>query len=337
MFDTGLRDLERRWMATGNVDDERRFLAERVRQGQLSNRVLLRAALFGSPAALLAIGGSPEADDSPLTQDEMNEVLRLVFGGIDLPQRTREFLENIVQHDREARSTLTHYELVQARDKAPPDSATALKALMDDLKENQNHREAIAQMNRPVLQFVPVYEPEGAGFQRMVNAYNSHIPQRLREILEERGLDPTFTWQDLQARWEMNSETPGKVVGWQVAVVEGAKVLPRGSNPYAGQPVEEQLTQSREDARRQDLQLCDKKKYDLLQMREIQQATPETPLEQLGIDPQNWTILEDPTREHGSFVPSGNWSGSQVYFDVSNPGSQDEDARFRFAVVVDIP
>ena len=301
MSDVELRNLERRFRQTDAPDDEGRLLTARVRAGQLPNRVLLRAALFGSPAARLAVGVSSEGDTEDLTQEEMNEVLQLVFRDTEIPARTREFLDHLVRHDHEARATLSHYEIVQEGDKAPPDTATALKALMDNLRSNQNHREAINQMQRPVLQLIPVYEPEGVGFQRMVGAIDAH--RRGDQI-------NTFVWLELQNRWGMNAEVPGKIVGWQVAVTEGAKVLPRESNRFLErngriQRLEDQLNQWQEYCKQQGLQLCEKGGYALLQMQETRQAAPGTPLNEMGLDPENVTYLGDRTRQPGSFVPSG--------------------------------
>lgn len=327
MSDRGLRGIERRWQRTGAVEDEASYLGERIRAGELSTRALVRAALLGSPAARLITDDFNESELEDLSQEDMNEVFRLVFGGIEIPERTREFLGNIVQHDREARATIDHYGLVEKGDKAPPDRATALKVLMDDLRSTPEHFEAINQMQRPVLQLIPVYEPEGTGFQKMVNALDAH---------QREGQINTYVRNELRTRWRMTEESRGKIVGWQVAVTEGAKVLPQESNPYAGQRLEDQLTQWQQDCKRRNLQLCDKRFYNLLQMQEIRTAPPGTPLGQLGIDPENWTILEDSTRQTGSLVPYGRWFAYRVSFYGFDPDVQYVGARFRPSVVVDM-
>jgi hypothetical protein len=325
MSDSRLRDIERRWHETDAPDDEGRLLTARVRAGQLSNRALFRAALFGSPAARLAVGDLSGDDNENLTQEEMNEVLQLVFRDTEVPARTREFLDHLVQHDHEARATIRHYGLVQDGDNAPPDTATALKAFMDDLKDDRNHREAIAQMNEPVLQLIPVYEPEGVGFQRMVGAIDAH--RRGDQI-------NTYVREELQQHWGMNAQVPGKIIGWQVAVVEGAKELLEERNPHRNEPLGEQLRLWQEECAQRGLELSDNRSYALLQMREIMTASAGTPLRQLGIDPNTFTVLKDSTRQPGSLVPSGAWDGVRVYFNGRHPDRQGAVARFRLTVVV---
>ncbi|MCO5170207.1 MAG: hypothetical protein M9894_28055 [Planctomycetes bacterium] len=54
MTDARLREVERRWRESGNVDDEAAFLRERVRVGALPDERLRVAAGLGHPAALRA-------------------------------------------------------------------------------------------------------------------------------------------------------------------------------------------------------------------------------------------------------------------------------------------
>jgi len=325
MSDRGLRGIERRWQRTGAVEDEASYLGARIRAGELSTRALARAALFGSPAARMITDDFHQAEEQDLTQEEMDEVFRLVFRGIDVPPETREFLGNIVRHDQEARATLDHYGLVEEDDKAPPEPDVAIKALMDHLRENSSHREAIAQMNRPVFQLIPVYEPEGAGFQRMVNALDAHP--------RDWQLN-TYVRNELRTRWRM-TEGRGKIVGWQVAVVEGDKELPEERNPHRNETLEEQLRLWQEECAQRGLELSDNRSYALLQMREIMTSPEGTPLAQLGIDPNTFTVLKDSTRRQtGSLVPGGSWNVSQVRFFVSLPDNLRDYARFRPSVVV---
>lgn len=62
MSDAALRDLERRWRASRDVDDEARWLQARVRAGELPERGIVIAAGLGHAAALKiapAIGLGP--------------------------------------------------------------------------------------------------------------------------------------------------------------------------------------------------------------------------------------------------------------------------------------
>jgi hypothetical protein len=303
MSDSRLRDLERRWQASGAVEDEGALLLERVRAGQLEHWTLIQMALLGNPGARFA--------ESVLETENF--------------PRAREFLGNILQHDQDGRATLAHYELVEEGDKAPPDTGTALEALFDHLKNNPGHVEAINQMQKPVLQLIPVYKPEGAGFQRMVNALDNH---------PREGQVNTYVRDELNPRWGMNGETPGKIVGWQVVVVEGDKELSEERNPHWNESIGEQLRLWQEECAQRDLELSNNRSYALLQMREIMTAPAGTPLTQLGIDPNTFTVLKDPTRQAGSLVPSGDWFEVGARFLESNPGGQAEAARFRPAVVV---
>lgn len=61
MADARLRDLERRWRASGSAQDEAAWLAARVQAGDLPAERLSLAALLGHEAALLA-GGTPLPD-----------------------------------------------------------------------------------------------------------------------------------------------------------------------------------------------------------------------------------------------------------------------------------
>jgi hypothetical protein len=54
MAETRLRQLERRFRATGSVEDEAAYLQERVRVGDLGERSLELAAYLEHPAARLA-------------------------------------------------------------------------------------------------------------------------------------------------------------------------------------------------------------------------------------------------------------------------------------------
>lgn len=60
MSDSKLRELERRWRDTGDVQDEAAWLKERVRVGDLSREVVELCALCGHEAALLVLP-SPSA------------------------------------------------------------------------------------------------------------------------------------------------------------------------------------------------------------------------------------------------------------------------------------
>jgi hypothetical protein len=56
MSDESLRELERRWKETRSVQDEARFLAERVRSGDLGAGRIRAAAYAGHAAARIALG-----------------------------------------------------------------------------------------------------------------------------------------------------------------------------------------------------------------------------------------------------------------------------------------
>ena len=325
MSDLRLRETERRFRETGAVDDEAHHLMARIRAGELQTRVLARAALFGSPAARMITDEYHQAGSEEFSQEEMDEVFQMVFRGIYLPPRTREFLDHLVQHDHEARATLNHYGIVEEGDKAPPEPDVAIKALMDDLRDNQNHREAIAQMNVPVLQLIPVYKPEGTGFQRMVNALDTH---------PREGQLNTHVRDELIRRWGMNPGASGKIVGWQVVVVEGDKELSEERNPHRNELLVEQLRLWQEECAQRDLEFSDNRSYALLQMREIMTAPAGTPLRQLGIDPNTCTVLKDSTRQPGSLVPYGYGEGDRVGFFEGSPGDRSGNARFRPSVVV---
>jgi hypothetical protein len=60
--DDGLRELERRFRATGEPADEARWLAESLRAGRLARERLELAAFLGHPAAALALGTAAVAD-----------------------------------------------------------------------------------------------------------------------------------------------------------------------------------------------------------------------------------------------------------------------------------
>lgn len=317
----------------------RELYSELLRSRQLDVRVALMAALYGNDAMRAATHGYQQLEGAPLTSEQMDHVFQLVFGQIVLPPRTREFLSNIVQHDLEARDTLNHYELVQEGDMPPPDSATALKALMDDLRVNSNHREAIHQMHRPVFQLIPIYKHEGVGFQRMVNAIDAHRIQAL-------GQQETRVVDELFEGWGMDAEVPGDIVRWRVAVTEGAKFLGSERNRFPvatigrfqqiGDPVHEW----QQYCENHGLQLCGKEAYALLQMQEIRQAIPGVVVRSLGVDPGDVTILGDKIPSEDSLLPLGGWIRNSVHFravhtDYRNHASYD--FLFRPSVVVNLP
>jgi hypothetical protein len=59
MSDEQVRELERRWRASGSIEDEAKYFAERMRVGDLPRRRLELAAYCGHAAALLVLGGEP--------------------------------------------------------------------------------------------------------------------------------------------------------------------------------------------------------------------------------------------------------------------------------------
>jgi len=65
MSDEALRELERRWRASGAVEDEAAWLAARLRVGAQNASALRLRALLGEPAARLALGDSSPAEVTP--------------------------------------------------------------------------------------------------------------------------------------------------------------------------------------------------------------------------------------------------------------------------------
>jgi hypothetical protein len=75
MSDERLRELERRWKETGSVEDEAKYLAERVRVGDLTNERLELAAYCGHQAAQ-RVAGSVHEDGNPTDVMEWTDGLR---------------------------------------------------------------------------------------------------------------------------------------------------------------------------------------------------------------------------------------------------------------------
>lgn len=320
MPDQRLRDLERRWRETGAEEDEAVFLAERVRMGELPPEVTALAAYFGGKVAHLVHGDVNTLPDQLMPQ-HIQGALNLLFGNkTELTTRAREFLEHIFEHDQEARATLAHYEIVQEGDVPPPETATAIKALMKDLQTHPNHLKAIQQMQRPVFQLIPVYEHEGVGFKRMVDAFDAHHDGQVTNVGDE-----------LRIRWRMNEESKGKILAWQVVVVEGASELTDENNPHCYETIEEQLRLWQQECEQLGLELSDNRSYIFLQMREIMIS-----LEQLAIDQRAFTVLKDLTRQIGSPVPYGSGDGHMIYFHHELADIHYEGVCFRPSVVVNL-
>jgi hypothetical protein len=97
MSDTRLRDLERRWMETGSVQDEAVFLLERVRVGDLTRVRLELAAYCGHEAASRALGLQHLPTDVPaaIASSVGDDVLLAVGVGVaaltELPARWPSF------------------------------------------------------------------------------------------------------------------------------------------------------------------------------------------------------------------------------------------------------
>ena len=72
MGDERLRELERRFTATGTAEDGAAWLLERVRTGELT-RTRLEAALCGHPGALLATGRDPPPDFARDIKDDTTQ------------------------------------------------------------------------------------------------------------------------------------------------------------------------------------------------------------------------------------------------------------------------
>jgi|CXWL01.1.fsa_nt_gi hypothetical protein len=333
MFDRSLRDRERQAGLGENPEAQTEYLLARVRLGTITIRELVIQALCGNEAAQAAYNNELSRGTTQpvqLSQDDLNQAIRKIFHGIDISQTSREFLGSILQHDREARATLNYYELIQEDDVPPPDTTTALKALFDDLRNVPTHVVAISQMQKPVLQIIPVYEHEGAGLQRMLNALDA----RRRE-----GQQYTHVRAELMDSLGMYNGKVGKIVGWQVVVVEGATVLDRESNPYAGEPLEVkehdeltgQLPSWQKDCHDRGLQLCNMRMYTLLQMQELRNANG-TPLDRGG----SWTVLENPARQRGWLVTFAFWDAGRVYFSEELSKYEYDYTRFRPAVVVNV-
>ena len=71
MSDEDLRELERRWRASGTVDDEAAYLAERLRAGELSAEQVETLAELGYPAGMIVLG----KDQEWLAQQRLSETL----------------------------------------------------------------------------------------------------------------------------------------------------------------------------------------------------------------------------------------------------------------------
>ena len=205
----------------------------------------------------------------------------------------------------------------------------ALKALMDHLQVNPHHLEAINNMHRPVYQLVPVYDHEGAGFRRLVNAIDAHVRE---------GQGETYVRPQLQNVWEMITENT-MIVDWQVVVTEGKKELAEKSTPFLGngKNVLDVYTDFKSYCEQQGLQLCSKESYSLLQMQQIRQSPSDTLIEELGIDTKGNTLLSDDDDGNMHSIPIGAWDRSLVVaFSVEPPGNPSERMRFRPSVVVKV-
>lgn len=298
----------------GAPDDESKLILERVRAGEAVSDRDLRALLH----------------------NRTREGVMALLGAASVPEGERGllFLRDILRHDEEARQTLAHYQLVREGDKSPPDTETALAELFDDLKDNPAHVKAIKQMRKPVLQLMPIYDHEDGGLYRIADAINNHHQREFHGEYFHAGIDSGYT---ADSGWGRPTITPGKIIGWQVVVVEGAKVLPRKINRNDHRPMHQQISRFKANAKKRSLQLCNPKMYFLLQMQAMRQADPDTPLEQLGIDPRDYTLLDldlEVFPHLSSGVPRGYWSRGPYIYSQTSSNFDSADARIRSAVVV---
>ncbi len=209
-----------------------------------------------------------------------------------------------------------------------PDNDRSMEALYQHLKTNPNLAEEIKQMKKPTLQLVPVFEDgqEAGGFSRLCQTMN-------RKPNTSAGQIDTFVTPRL-SRWGYDtqvSEKAVKIIGWRVAITEGVEILLRGGNPYAGEQLEQQLTNTQTDYQERKLFMIDNVQYALLQMQTLSQLDATQ-----GIDDQCWTVLDDPSRKKGSWVVVARWRGARVRFLGVLPDNQRVPARFRPSVVVDV-
>jgi hypothetical protein len=168
---------------------------------------------------------------------------------------------------------------------------------------------------------IPVYESEGAGFQRMVNSLDEHRIESQQETM----IEPS-----LVEHWNVNTSETGRIVKWKIAVTEGAKNLDQNTNPYAGRFFSEQLSQARTELMKKGLQLCNKNSYVLLQMQELRRLDSNAPLP-IGIDIEHWTILESET----GLIQLA-MGGGGVCFHNNDVMIQEDNVRIRPSIVIDI-
>lgn len=216
-----------------------------------------------------------------------------VEGIADIPERIRDFFRKIYEHDREARTTLNHLRIPELGDKALPETTVVLKTLFNHLKTHPKHLQVIRQMQKPVLQLLPASD---------------------------------------------RKKNRRKIVQWKVAVVEGAKLLTPESNLFLIkdgeiQCLKDQFSDWQQYCQDQDLQLCDKLSYGLLQMQEILQAAPGTPWNEIGIDTENLTCFGK-ARRRSPYLSVARWGDERgVYFFEFPSKSKVNTVRFRLMVV----
>jgi len=263
-----------------------------------------------------------------LRSTETAQEVQALLSGANIPETERltVFLrESGTQYQRAIGVHETHYPWLTEDDAPLPNQEIALDELMNDLRENPGHVEAINSMQKPVLRLEPVFEEgeEAAGFRRLLNAMDNRRRsfQQVSEI-----------WDELQT-WNIPNDVPkgkGKVIGWRVVVGECQKDLPRESNPWAGLALEDQMSEWQSNIGTPlDVHLPTREGYQISQMLELSDPNATS-----GIDTQYWSFLEDTTRQTVSFVPCGRWNAFQVDFNADHPDARREDARFRFSVVV---
>lgn len=233
--DGDLRSRER-MQELVSVDRQAAFMAELMRYARLSIQQVFLAAVYGHEASQRLVEVPERLRLETVQSEDLLQVLPWFFGDRLIPKKVLEFLTTLGPRYEHVLSTMIQFlGVLQPADRCVPDRRRVFPALMAHLVRFPELLETIASMEDPVLQLLPVFNDPDVGFLRLINPVD-HRCSRWGPTL----IDVDSRLRDAWGRMNINQ---AHIVGWRLAITEGAFQLSSDADFSASRTLEEHWQQ----------------------------------------------------------------------------------------------
>lgn len=243
-----------------------------------------------------------------------------------------EKLENLVNNQYEGAINLLQASgLYNPSENTHPSKTRVKKLLASNV--NREQLEVIGKMENPVLQIVPNHTM--AEYETALNS-NKPMVNRSNQLQIDAHVSDWMKQAFGRADTRDHAET-GKITGWKIAITEGSNAPALLEGDDTGKTLEERCTWFENEFKTKGISGIDIKSYMLLMMAGFLKEPPRPVDDAQGTD-KTWTML-NAEEIFANFVAGGVWNASyrRVHLDGNLTDAQDDDARFRASVMVDVP